>query len=49
MRHWFLSFNSQDLALMQGLEAALRRKDAPAGRDQPERLGSIGSRPHSHA
>ena len=30
MRHWFLSFNSQDLALMQGLEAALRRKDPEA-------------------
>jgi hypothetical protein len=24
---WFLSYNSQDLALMRGLEAALRRKD----------------------
>ena len=30
MRHWFLSYNSQDLALMQGLEAALRRKDPEA-------------------
>jgi len=30
MRRWFLSYNSQDLALMQGLEAALRRKDAEA-------------------
>src|SRR6516165_3412692 len=28
MRRWFLSYNSQDLALMQGLEAALRRKDS---------------------
>jgi formylglycine-generating enzyme required for sulfatase activity len=27
MRRWFLSYNSQDLALMQGLEAALKRKD----------------------
>jgi formylglycine-generating enzyme required for sulfatase activity len=27
---WFLSYNSQDLALMQGLEAALRRKDPKA-------------------
>jgi formylglycine-generating enzyme required for sulfatase activity len=31
MRHWFLSYNSQDLALMQGFEAALKRND-PAGR-----------------
>jgi formylglycine-generating enzyme required for sulfatase activity len=30
MRHWFLSFNSQDLALMQGLETSLRRKDPQA-------------------
>jgi WD40 repeat protein len=30
MRRWFLSYNSQDLALVQGLEAALRRKDADA-------------------
>ena len=30
MRHWFLSYNSQNLALMQGLEAALRRKDPEA-------------------
>jgi hypothetical protein len=30
MRHWFLSYNSQDLGLMQSLEAALRRKDADA-------------------
>src|SRR4051794_11201642 len=30
MRRWFLSYNSQDLALMQGLEAALRRKDPDA-------------------
>jgi hypothetical protein len=27
---WFLSYNSQDLQLMQGLEAALRRKDTDA-------------------
>jgi len=25
MRRWFLSYNSQDLGLMQSLEAALRR------------------------
>jgi formylglycine-generating enzyme required for sulfatase activity len=30
MRRWFLSYNSQDLALMQSLESALRRKDAGA-------------------
>jgi formylglycine-generating enzyme required for sulfatase activity len=30
MRRWFLSYNSQDLALMQAFEAALRRKDAEA-------------------
>src|ERR1700730_15926551 len=30
MRRWFLSYNSQDLGLMQGLEAALRRKDTEA-------------------
>jgi formylglycine-generating enzyme required for sulfatase activity len=30
MSSWFLSYNSQDLALMQGLEAALRRKDPKA-------------------
>jgi formylglycine-generating enzyme required for sulfatase activity len=30
MRRWFLSYNSQDLALMQGVETALRRKDADA-------------------
>jgi formylglycine-generating enzyme required for sulfatase activity len=30
MRRWFLSYNSQDLALMQALESALRRKDAGA-------------------
>src|SRR5262249_58294674 len=30
MRRWFLSYNSQDLALMQAFEAALRRKDADA-------------------
>jgi formylglycine-generating enzyme required for sulfatase activity len=30
MRRWFLSYNSQDLALMQAFEGALRRKDAEA-------------------
>jgi hypothetical protein len=30
MRRWFLSYNSQDLALMQGLEAALKRSDREA-------------------
>jgi formylglycine-generating enzyme required for sulfatase activity len=30
MRRWFLSYNSQDLGLVQSLEAALRRKDAEA-------------------
>src|SRR5262249_5247105 len=30
MRRWFLSYNSQDVGLMQSLEAALRRKDADA-------------------
>jgi formylglycine-generating enzyme required for sulfatase activity len=30
MRRWFLSYNSQDLALMQSLESALRRKDPDA-------------------
>src|SRR4051812_41429943 len=30
MRRWFLSYNSQDLALMQAFEAALRRKDSEA-------------------
>jgi hypothetical protein len=30
MHRWFLSYNSQDLALMQSLEAALRSKDADA-------------------
>jgi hypothetical protein len=30
MRRWFLSYNSQDLGLMQSLEAALRRKDPKA-------------------
>jgi hypothetical protein len=30
MRRWFLSYNSQDLGLMQGLEAALRNKDPEA-------------------
>ena len=30
MRRWFLSYNSQDLELMQGLEAALRAKDPEA-------------------
>jgi hypothetical protein len=27
MRRWFLSYNSQDLGLMQSLEAALRSRD----------------------
>jgi len=31
MRRWFLSYNSQDLALMQGLADALRHKDRDAG------------------
>jgi formylglycine-generating enzyme required for sulfatase activity len=30
MRRWFLSYNSQDVGLMQGLAAALRRKDPEA-------------------
>src|SRR5579871_481510 len=30
MRRWFLSYNSQDLALMQGFEDALKRKDPEA-------------------
>jgi hypothetical protein len=30
MRRWFLSYNSQDIPLMQALEAALRHKDAQA-------------------
>src|SRR5271169_1375301 len=30
MRRWFLSYNSQDLALTQAFEAALRRKDTEA-------------------
>jgi formylglycine-generating enzyme required for sulfatase activity len=30
MRRWFLSYNSQDLALMQGLEAALKRNEPEA-------------------
>src|SRR5580658_4712485 len=30
MRRWFLSYNSQDLALMSAVEAALRRKDGDA-------------------
>jgi formylglycine-generating enzyme required for sulfatase activity len=30
MRRWFLSYNTQDLALMQALEAGLRQKDAGA-------------------
>src|SRR6516165_9008314 len=30
MRRWFLSYNSQDLGLMQSLEVALRRKDPEA-------------------
>ena len=29
-RGWFLSYNSQDLGLMQSLEQALRRKDPDA-------------------
>jgi hypothetical protein len=29
-RRWFLSYNTQDLALMQALEATLRQKDAGA-------------------
>ena len=30
MRRWFLSYNSQDLALTQGLDTALRSRDAEA-------------------
>src|SRR5580704_11159050 len=30
VRRWFLSYNSQDLTLMQPFEAALRRKDDEA-------------------
>jgi formylglycine-generating enzyme required for sulfatase activity len=30
MRRWFLSYNSQDLALMEALESALRRKNPEA-------------------
>jgi formylglycine-generating enzyme required for sulfatase activity len=30
MRRWFLSYNAQDVLLMQGLESALRRKDPGA-------------------
>src|SRR5262245_37081706 len=30
MRRWFLSYNSQDMGLMQGLESALRCKDPHA-------------------
>jgi hypothetical protein len=30
MRRWFLSYNSQDVGLMQGLQAGLRRKDPDA-------------------
>ena len=30
MRRWFLSYNSQDLALIQAFEMALRRKGAEA-------------------
>jgi formylglycine-generating enzyme required for sulfatase activity len=30
MQRWFLSYNSQDLALMQGLEAALKHKNPEA-------------------
>jgi hypothetical protein len=29
-QRWFFSYNSQDLALMQGVEASLRRKDSGA-------------------
>ncbi len=31
MRRWFLSYNSQDFALAEALEAGLRRKDPQAG------------------
>ena len=31
MRRWFLSYNSQDLALMQALEAALKRREPGVG------------------
>jgi formylglycine-generating enzyme required for sulfatase activity len=31
MQHWFLSYNSQDLGLMESLAAGLRRKDPDAG------------------
>ena len=30
MRRWFLSYNSQDIALMQAFEVALRSKDPEA-------------------
>src|SRR3982074_2032533 len=30
MRRWFLSYNSQDLGLVQAFETALRRQDADA-------------------
>jgi hypothetical protein len=30
MRRWFLSYTSQDLALTQALQAALKRKDPDA-------------------
>jgi hypothetical protein len=30
MRRWFLSYNSQDLGLMETLESALRRQDPEA-------------------
>jgi hypothetical protein len=30
MRRWFLSYNSQDLGLVESLEGALRRKDPDA-------------------
>ena len=30
MRRWFLSYNTQDQALMEALEAALRQKDPEA-------------------
>jgi hypothetical protein len=29
MRRWFLSYNSQELGLMESLESALRREDDP--------------------
>ena len=43
-RRWFLSYNSQDFALMQALEPALRRKDARCARHllRPRRLRAGG-------